>query len=60
MKAIDIAIIVIVAALFAVALGFMIYRKLKGKGGCDCGDCSACCGCKRCAEQAAKKNKNNR
>ena len=54
MSGIDIAIIVVVSVLFAVALGFIIYRKLKGKSCCDCGDCSACGGCKHCAEQAAK------
>ncbi len=45
MKPIDIAIIVVVAALFAAALGYIIYRKLKHKGGCDCGDCASCGAC---------------
>ncbi len=44
MSGIDIAIIVIVSVLFAAALGFLIYRKLKGKSGCDCGGSCAACG----------------
>lgn len=41
MGAAEIAIIVVVCAAFAAAVGYIIYRKVKGKGGCDCG----CAGC---------------
>ncbi|MDE7380150.1 MAG: FeoB-associated Cys-rich membrane protein [Clostridia bacterium] len=47
MGALEIAIIVIVAAGFAAAVGYIIYRKVKHKGGCDCG-CEGCphsCNC---------------
>ncbi len=48
MNGIEIAVIVIVAVLFAAALGYIIYRKLKHKGGCDCdcgGNCASCGAC---------------
>ncbi|MDE7464447.1 MAG: hypothetical protein K2M48_05400, partial [Clostridiales bacterium] len=49
MSPIDIAIIVIVAVLFAAAFGYVLYRKLRGKGGCDCGgDCGGCGSCSGC------------
>ena len=41
MGAAEIAIIVVVCVAFAAAVGDVIYRKVKGKGGCDCG-CSGC------------------
>lgn len=50
MTAIDIAVIVVVSVAFAAAVGFMIYRKIKHKGGCDCG-CSDCCHCSRCGKE---------
>ncbi|MDE6557806.1 MAG: FeoB-associated Cys-rich membrane protein [Clostridia bacterium] len=53
----EIAIIVVVAVAFAAAVGTIIYRKVKHKGGCDCG-CSGCphaCHCK----DGAQKDKNN-
>ena len=56
MNGIDIAIIVVVSALFVAALGYIIYRKLKGKGGCDCADCASCGACKN-AEKKANENK---
>lgn len=44
MNGVDIAIIVVVCAAFAAAVGFLIYRKVKHKGGCcDCG-CEHCSG----------------
>ena len=47
MSGIDIAIIVVVCVLFAAALGYIIYRKVKHKGCCDCADCASCGGCKK-------------
>ena len=44
----EIAIIVVVAVAFVAAVGAIIYRKVKHKGGCDCG-CGSCphaCHCK--------------
>lgn len=49
----DIVIIVAVAAAFAAAVGVIIYRKIKHKGGCDCG-CSGCpnaCNCRSGKEE---------
>lgn len=44
MSGVDIAIIAVVAALFVAALGYLVYRKVKGKSGCDCGgDCGGNC-----------------
>lgn len=50
MSGVDIAAITVVAVLFFVALGYIVYRKAKGKGGCDCGggcdgNCAHCGGC---------------
>ncbi len=48
MGALEISIIVIVAVAFAAAVGYIIYRKVTHKGGCDCG-CAGCphsCHCK--------------
>lgn len=45
MNPIDIAVIVLVSVAVLVISGYLIYKKIKGKGGC-CGcDCSACIGC---------------
>ncbi len=47
MGALEIAIIVIVSVAFVAAVGYIIYRKVKHKGGCDCG-CEGCphaCNC---------------
>ena len=50
MGTVDIAVIVIVCVAVAGALGWLIYRKVKHKGGCDCGcggcSCSNCSACK--------------
>lgn len=63
MNGIDIAIIVVVSVLFAAAVGYLIYRKLKHKGGCcDCGEsCGTCSGgCPHCkAADGAKRDGNN-
>jgi len=56
MSGIDIAIIAVVAALFAVALGYILYRKLKHKDGCgDCCDCSHCTHCRHADDNVEKK-----
>ena len=47
MNAFDIVVIVLVAIAFVGAVGYLIWRKAKGNGGCDCG-CSGCphaCNC---------------
>ena len=49
MTPIDIAIIVLASVAFVGVAGYLIWRKVKGKGGCDCG-CSGCphsCNCKQ-------------
>ena len=48
MGAVDIVIICVVSVAFLAAVGVIIYRKIKHKGGCDCG-CESCphnCNCK--------------
>lgn len=58
MSGIDIAIIVVVVALFLSAVGYILYRKLRGKGGCDCGGSCATCGlCK--AKQPEKSDESD-
>ena len=47
MTAVDIAVIVVLGVAFLAAVGFIIYRKVKGKGGCDCG-CNTCPHCDKC------------
>lgn len=47
MGVVDIVIVCVVGVAFLSAIGIIIYRKVKGKGGCDCG-CSSCphaCNC---------------
>lgn len=46
MNGVDIAVIVIVSVAFVAAVGSIIYRKVKHKGG-GCGDCG--CGCEGCS-----------
>lgn len=47
MNPVDIAVIVVVCVAVAAAIGYLIYRKVKGKGGCcDCnGSCKSCPHC---------------
>lgn len=48
MQPLDIVILVVCCAAFAVAVGFLVYRKLKGKSaGCDygCEGCPHSCSC---------------
>lgn len=56
MGPIEIVVIVAAALIVLAVIGFAVRRKLKGKGGCGCGDCSACRGCAH-AKAAAKKHK---
>ena len=50
----DIAILVGVCAAFAAVVGWLIYRKIKHKGGgCDCG--CGCNGCSKCGSAEDKK-----
>ena len=57
MGAFDIAVIVTVSVAFAAVVGIMIWRKVKHKGGCDCGcgTCAGCAGCRAC-KNTDKKN----
>lgn len=50
MGPVDIAVIVIVGVAVLGVVAHLIYRKVKGKGGCcDCSDCSSCGGfCPHC------------
>lgn len=46
MNGVDIAIIVVVCVSFVAAAGYLVYRKVKHKGGCcgcGCGHCSGNC-----------------
>ena len=56
MGAIEIAVIVVVSVAFAVATGYIIYRKVKHKGGCDCG-CEGCPHACHCKDGGKKKDK---
>ncbi|MCH5351094.1 MAG: hypothetical protein J1F39_03900 [Clostridiales bacterium] len=53
MGTLDIIIAVVVPVLVLAAVGIIIYRKVKKKGGagCDCCDCSKCSGCPHCAAE---------
>lgn len=54
MNGVDIAIIVIVCVAAAAAIGYLIYRKVKHKGGCDRG-CQGCSGCSACDKKQDNK-----
>lgn len=47
MNGVEIAVIVIVSVAFVAALAGIIYKKIKHKGGCDCG-CDGCTHCGKC------------
>lgn len=55
MGALEIAIIVVVAVAFAAAVGYIIYRKVTHRGGCDCG-CSGCPHACHCHKGEKKKD----
>ena len=46
----DIVVIVLASVAFLGAVGYLIWRKAKGKGGCDCG-CSGCPHACNCGKQ---------
>lgn len=48
MGPVDIAVIVVVSVAVLCAVGYIIFRKVKHKGGC-C-DCEACSHCSHCCE----------
>ncbi len=53
MSPFDIVIIVLVSIAFVGVVGYLIWRKAKGKGGCDCG-CEGCphaCNCHKNGEK---------
>ncbi len=48
MNGFDIAVVVVISVAVAAVVGWLIYKKIKGKGGCcDCG-CSGCTACDKC------------
>ncbi len=56
MTGIEISVIVVVAALFAAAVGYLIKRKLKNRdGGNCCEDCSHCSLCRRNKKEKEEK-----
>ena len=56
MNPVDIAVIVIVCVAVVAAVGYIIFRKVKHKGGCcDCSSCSSCGGsCPHCTQKNDK------
>lgn len=54
MGALEISIIVIVSVAFVAAVGYIIYRKVTRKGGCDCG-CGSCPHACHCNDKDADK-----
>ena len=45
MNGFDVAVIVVISVAVVAVIGWLIYRKVKGKGGCcDCG-CKGCTAC---------------
>ncbi len=57
MNGVDIAVIVIVCVAVVAVAGYLIYRKIKHKGGCcDCSSCSSCGACPHCNPEGDKKD----
>ena len=50
MGACDIIVLVAISVAVVGVIGWLIYRKVKGKGGCDCG-CSGCTACDKCNKE---------
>lgn len=57
MGPVDIAVLVIVCVAVAAVSAYLIYRKVKHKGGgCDCGGgCEGCSACRNCAHCGSEK-----
>lgn len=54
----EIALTVFVAVAFLAAVGFLIFKKLTGKGGsCDCDCGGSCSGCPHACKEKKKDNK---
>ena len=52
MNAVDIAVIVIISVVMVAVAGWLIYSKIKGKGGCcGCG-CKGCTACRKCKKDS--------
>ena len=52
MNAVDIAVIVIISVAVVAGAGWLIYSKIKGKGGCcGCG-CKGCTACRKCKKDS--------
>ena len=48
MNGFDIAVVVVISVAVAAVVGWLIYKKIKGKGGCcDCSSCSGCTACRK-------------
>lgn len=56
MNAFDIAVVVFISVAFVAVVAYMIWRKAKGKGGCDCG-CDACPHCSHCGKKEKDEKK---
>ncbi len=54
MSPLDIAVIVIVCVAFVGVAGWLIYRKVKHKGGCTGCDCGCAANCPHCKEKDKK------
>ena len=54
MGAFDIVVIVLTSVAFVGVVAYLIWRKAKGKGGCDCG-CADCPHCSACGKKDEEK-----
>lgn len=45
MKPLEIVILIVVAVAFVAAVASIVVRKIRHKGGCDCGECGGNCAC---------------
>lgn len=50
----EIVTVIVVGLAVLAAVGYLIYKKVKGQGGCDCG-CGSCHGCDACRTRASEK-----
>ena len=56
MGAFDIIVIVLTSVAFVGVVAYLIWRKAKGKGGCDCSSCGCCPGCAACKKRDGQKD----